>query len=70
MHLRDLGAQGSGPSIRASEEALAMTGDAAATDPACARAPDHGLMARAIEASIGASLELVPRRLQGAQADD
>lgn len=51
-------------------QALAMTGDAAATDPACARAPDHGLMARAIEASIGASLELVPRRLQGAQADD
>ncbi|MGK6323120.1 pyrroloquinoline quinone biosynthesis protein PqqE [Sphingomonas sp. DT-51] len=51
-------------------QALAMTGDAAATDPACARAPDHGLMARAIEASTGASLGLVPRRLQGAQADD
>jgi pyrroloquinoline quinone biosynthesis protein E len=45
-------------------QALAMTGDAAATDPACARAPDHGLMAEAIGQAADAPLTLVPRRLQ------
>jgi pyrroloquinoline quinone biosynthesis protein E len=47
-------------------QALAMTGDAAATDPACARAPDHGLMAEAIAAAEGTPLDLIPRRLRNA----
>ena len=32
-------------------QALALTGDAAATDPACAKSPDHFLMAQAVEES-------------------
>jgi pyrroloquinoline quinone biosynthesis protein E len=45
-------------------QALALTGDAAATDPACARSADHGIMAAAIAAAIDAPLDLVPRSLQ------
>jgi pyrroloquinoline quinone biosynthesis protein E len=44
-------------------QALALTGDAAATDPACAQSSDHGLLAEAAAAAEGASLDLVPRRL-------
>jgi pyrroloquinoline quinone biosynthesis protein E len=51
-------------------QALAMSGDAAATDPACARAPDHAVMAQAIAAAADAPLDLVPRRLQKVLADD
>lgn len=41
-------------------QALALAGDAARTDPACARSPDHGVMAEAIaEAGDGT---IVPRR--------
>jgi pyrroloquinoline quinone biosynthesis protein E len=47
-------------------QALAMTGDAAATDPACARAPGHDLMAQAIADAANAPLDLVPRRLHHA----
>jgi pyrroloquinoline quinone biosynthesis protein E len=47
-------------------QALALAGDAAATDPACARSPDHDLMRQAIEAAEGTPLDLVPRRLQSA----
>jgi len=45
-------------------QALAIAGDAAATDPACHRSPDHHLMAKAI-AAAGANtvLDFVPRRL-------
>lgn len=50
-------------------QALALAGNASATDPACARSPDHGRMADAIIAASGASLDLVPRRLPGV-ADD
>jgi pyrroloquinoline quinone biosynthesis protein E len=50
-------------------QALAMTGNAGATDPACARSPDHALMAEAIVAAAGAPLDLVPRRFQNAHAD-
>lgn len=49
-------------------QALAIAGDAARADPACARSPDHHLMYEAIEAAANASLDLVPRRLkQGPQ---
>ena len=44
-------------------QALAIAGDAAATDPACARAPDHHRMDEAIAAAEGTPLDLVPRRL-------
>jgi pyrroloquinoline quinone biosynthesis protein E len=44
-------------------QALALAGDAAATDPACARSPDHDLMRQAITEAEGAPLDLVPRRL-------
>jgi pyrroloquinoline quinone biosynthesis protein E len=47
-------------------QALALAGDAAATDPACARSADHPLMALAIAEADGAALDLVPRRLQHA----
>ncbi|QXQ08388.1 pyrroloquinoline quinone biosynthesis protein PqqE [Sphingosinicellaceae bacterium] len=47
-------------------QALALTGDAAATDPACAKAPDHYRMAEAIEASRDMPLTLVPRRFRRA----
>lgn len=42
-------------------QALAMTGDAAAVDPACALSPDHDLMRQAIEAADGASADFTPR---------
>jgi pyrroloquinoline quinone biosynthesis protein E len=45
-------------------QALAIAGDAAATDPACDRSPDHHLMAEAIDAAEGMPLDLVPRRLE------
>ncbi|MDN3566523.1 pyrroloquinoline quinone biosynthesis protein PqqE [Paeniroseomonas aquatica] len=35
-------------------QAFALTGDAAATDPACALSPDHGLLALAVEEAAGA----------------
>ncbi len=41
-------------------QALALAGDAALTDPACARSPDHGMMAEAITES--ADIGFVPRR--------
>ena len=44
-------------------QALALAGDAARTDPACNRSPDHHLMAEAVEAAADAPLTLVPRRL-------
>ena len=45
-------------------QALAIAGDAAATDPACARSPDHHWMADAIAEAENAPLDLIPRRLQ------
>lgn len=45
-------------------QALALTGDAAAIDPVCAKSPDHALMAKAIAAASDAPLELVPRRMR------
>jgi len=47
-------------------QALALAGDAAATDPACHKAPDHFRMDEAITAAQGTPLDLVPRRLQQA----
>jgi pyrroloquinoline quinone biosynthesis protein E len=47
-------------------QALALAGDAALTDPACSRSPDHGVMQQAIDQAEGAPLDLVPRRLQRA----
>ena len=44
-------------------QAFAMTGNAAATDPACALSPHHGLMAAAIGQSEAAMPELVYRRI-------
>nr|WP_087575813.1 pyrroloquinoline quinone biosynthesis protein PqqE [Sphingomonas sp. CDS-1] len=44
-------------------QALALAGDAARTDPACHRSPDHHLMHEAVEAAVNAPLDLVPRRL-------
>lgn len=50
-------------------QAFALTGDAARTDPACAKAPDHGIVLRARrvadEAAVGAVREglLAPGRL-------
>lgn len=49
-------------------QALAMLGDAARTDPACHRSPDHDVMAEAVAAAENAPLDLVPRRLQQAPA--
>jgi len=45
-------------------QALAIAGDAAATDPACARSSDHHRMADAIAEAQNAPLDLIPRRLQ------
>lgn len=47
-------------------QALAIAGDAAATDPACARSPDHVLMDAAIAQAEGVPPPVVPRRLQSA----
>jgi pyrroloquinoline quinone biosynthesis protein E len=44
-------------------QALALAGDAAATDPACAKSPDHPRMAEAIAAAADAPLDLIPRRM-------
>lgn len=44
-------------------QALAIAGDAALTDPACNRSPDHGLLADAIAAASDGALDLIPRRL-------
>ena len=44
-------------------QALALAGDASATDPVCARSPHHDLVTEATAAAEGASLDLVPRRL-------
>jgi PqqA peptide cyclase len=43
-------------------QALALAGDAAATDPACSRAPSHGVMAAITSAPLH-DVPLVPRRL-------
>jgi len=45
-------------------QAFAIAGDAAVTDPACHRSPDHHLMDEAVGASAGTPLDFVPRRLQ------
>lgn len=45
-------------------QAFALTGDAAATDPACALSPDHGIMADAVAAAQGAPPEFVYRRIR------
>ena len=45
-------------------QAFALTGDAAATDPACALSPDHGLLAAAVaEAGAAVPPELAPTQL-------
>ena len=44
-------------------QALALAGDAALTDPACALSPDNARMAEAIADAADAPLDLVPRRL-------
>jgi len=49
-------------------QALALAGDASATDPACARSPDHAVMAQAAAAAEGAPLDLVARRLHAPEA--
>ena len=45
-------------------QAFAMTGDAAATDPACAFSPHHHLMGEAVAQSTGAAADLVYRRFR------
>ena len=45
-------------------QALAITGDAAATDPACALSPDHHLMAQAVADAAGAAPDLIYRRIR------
>ena len=45
-------------------QAFAMTGDAGATDPACALSPDHHLMAEAVADSQGAADNLIYRRIR------
>jgi len=47
-------------------QAFALTGDAAATDPACALSPDHGVMAEAVAQAGGAEPEFVYRRIGAA----
>jgi len=46
-------------------QALALTGDAAATDPACAKAPAHGVIEAIIAAPVENPPPLTPRRLKG-----
>jgi len=48
-------------------QAFAMTGDAAATDPACALSPDHHLMADAVRQAETAATGLVYRRIHAAE---
>lgn len=45
-------------------QAFAIAGDAALTDPACHRSPDHHLMAQAVAAAAGSATDFVPRRLK------
>jgi len=45
-------------------QALALAGDAAATDPACAKSPHHARMAEAVAATVDAPLDLIPRRMR------
>ena len=49
-------------------QALALTGDAAATDPACILSPHHGVMADAVAdaAAVAARFRLSPDRRGGA----
>ncbi len=47
-------------------QALALLGDAAATDPVCHRSPDHAIMAQLTAESAQSAQPLVPRRLKGA----
>ena len=44
-------------------QAFALTGDAAATDPACALSPQHALMAEAVAEAVGDAPEFVYRRI-------
>jgi pyrroloquinoline quinone biosynthesis protein E len=46
-------------------QALALTGDAANTDPACAFSPHHAVMADAVALAAGAAPDLVYRRMKG-----
>lgn len=46
-------------------QALALLGDASATDPVCHRSPDHPIMAQLVAESAESPLALVPRRLSG-----
>ena len=46
-------------------QALALTGDAANVDPACARAPGHGAMTAIIAEQAETSAPLIPRRMKG-----
>ena len=45
-------------------QALALAGDASATDPACAKSPHHALLDEAAAQAEGASPEFEPRRLR------
>ncbi len=47
-------------------QALALTGDAAATDPACALSPHHALMAAAVADAVAPAPALVYRRMRTA----
>lgn len=47
-------------------QALALLGDAAATDPVCHRSPDHAMMAELTGDHNESPPSLVPRRLKGA----
>jgi pyrroloquinoline quinone biosynthesis protein E len=47
-------------------QALALLGDAAATDPVCHRSPDHAIMAELTGEHHDSTPSLVPRRLKGA----
>ncbi len=49
-------------------QAFALTGDAAATDPACMLSPDHGLMAAAVAEAGGRAPDFVYRRIGAAAA--
>ncbi len=45
-------------------QAFALTGDASATDPACALSPDHGMMAEAVLDADAPAPDLVYRRIR------
>lgn len=46
-------------------QALALTGDAANVDPACAKAPGHGLLGEIVRQPLDADAVLLPRRMKG-----